>query len=603
MLETSKYDPENYRSYLFLKPETILKANNYAEIEGLLQKFDAFHESGCYLAGFFSYEFGYHFEKFEKPLPLTKPLAWVGVFKKPLVFNHKTGNFEGSVPPIPANVAVTSSEHSLTAPTFNLKFPEYRQIISRIKEYLLRGDSYQINFTGKFSFGSYGSPLSFYRKLRQKQPVGYGAFIQAGNFSLLSLSPELFFRIDAGGKITTRPMKGTAHRGRTLQEDVSRAKWLANDAKSRAENLMIVDLLRNDLNRITQSGSVRVPRIFEVEKFATLFQMTSTVEGKLLPGIQPSRVLRALFPCGSVTGAPKIRSMEIIRELESKPRGAYTGAIGFWAPDGQAVFNVAIRTIRVENSRGVMGSGGGIVWDSDAASEYQECLLKARFITQTVPPFSLIETLLWDGEFTFLREHLQRMRESAQYFDIPFDRAEILRTMKKMEAGFRVGKRYRVQLLLNQNGRISAQTAAVDWKTKRHPEIALAPVRTDSSDPFLFHKTTRRELYDDCFKRANEQGFSEVLFRNEREEITEGAISNVFIKLKGRYFTPPLDCGLLNGIYREHLLKTLKSVREKIITVSDLLSADEILLCNSVRKCWKVKLAMENGQPLVLREK
>ncbi len=603
LLETSKYDRENYRSYLFLEPETVLQANDYSEIESFLKKFDAFQESGCYLAGFFSYEFGYHFEKFEPPLPLKKPLAWVGVFKKPFVFNHKTGSFDGPNPPHAENVRLKSSEHSLTRPQFNLKFAIYERAIARIKEYLLQGDSYQINFTGKFTFGFTGSPLSLYRNLRQKQPVGYGAFLQTGDFSLLSLSPELFFRIGADGKITTRPMKGTAHRGRTLQEDIIRAEWLANDAKSRAENLMIVDLLRNDLNRITQSGSVRVPQIFEVEKFATLFQMTSTVEGRLLPGIRPSRVLRALFPCGSVTGAPKIRSMKIIRELEKEPRGAYTGALGFWAPDGRAAFNVAIRTIRLENGRGVMGSGGGIVWDSEPAAEFRECLLKANFLTQMVQPFSLIETLLWDGKFTFLPEHLKRMADSAEYFDFPFDKEKILRALKQVEAGFPEGKRYRVRLLLTQNGQVAVQSAALGSPPGKHRKVALASIHTNSSDPFLFHKTTRRKLYDDYYQLAADQGFSEILFRNERDEITEGAISNVFIKVKGCYFTPPLECGLLNGIYREYLMKTLKDVREKVITVSDLLSADEILLCNSVRKSRKVELAVENGQPVLLEEK
>ena len=357
---------------------------------------------------------------------------------------------------------------------------------------------------------------------------------------------------------------------------------------------MIVDLLRNDLGRICTTGSIQVDGLFSIEKYETLLQMTSTVSGVLRPQISYYDIFRSLFPSGSVTGAPKIHTMEIIRELERRPRGAYTGAIGFISPHGASVFNVAIRTLVLKDGRAQMGVGGGIVADSDPAEEYRECLLKAAFLTRTPHDFQLIETMLWKKEFFLLSMHLERLESSAAYFNFTFDRAAILLRLHELSKSFAAEKSYRVRLLLNANGRFTVE----DSELSAEPYggcVRLSLERTSSNDVFMRHKTTQREIYDRRYAEARAAGLDEVIFQNERGEITEGAISNIFIKTSGKMITPPLSSGVLPGVFRRYLLETDATAEERIVTMEDLKAADAVFLCNSVRGLREVETILTDG--------
>jgi para-aminobenzoate synthetase/4-amino-4-deoxychorismate lyase len=350
---------------------------------------------------------------------------------------------------------------------------------------------------------------------------------------------------------------------------------------------MIVDLLRNDLGRICTPGSVHVEAPFSVERYETLHQMTSTVSGTLLPGIRYYDIFRSIFPCGSITGAPKIRTMQIISELERGPRGIYTGAIGFISPAGLSTFNVAIRTLVVSTDAVTMGVGGGIVADSDPHEEYRECLLKASFLARTRRPFRLIETMLWQRDYPLLSLHLDRLQSSSAYFNFAFDRDAVASQVRELAKSFDVNRRYRVRLLLDSGGTISLASEELigDSPSCR---ATIATERTSSSDPFFRHKTTNREIYDRLHKAARAAGFDEVIFTNDRGEVTEGAVSNIFVERSGRWLTPPLVSGVLPGVYRRYLLETHAAAEEGVLTIADLQSADCVYLCNALRGVRKV---------------
>jgi para-aminobenzoate synthetase/4-amino-4-deoxychorismate lyase len=396
-------------------------------------------------------------------------------------------------------------------------------------------------------------------------------------------------------------MKGTASRGRTTSEDRDRSEWLRTDPKNRSENVMIVDLLRNDLGRVARFGTVRVEELFAVERYPTLWQMTSTVSGELRDGVDCEAIFRALFPCGSITGAPKVRAMQLIAELEDHPRGVYTGAIGYFSPE-RTVVNVAIRTLELDGSNSRMGAGSGIVIDSNPAEEYRECLLKAKFLTQAVDhtpaDFSLIETMLWNGAYPLLDLHLDRLCDSANYFDFACDRDQIRRALERYARAFTDHAPRKVRLLLDRNGSptISGELLPATDNT-RIGRVRFASERTDPADPFLFHKTTYRPLYATAFQRAAREGFDDVLFFNNRGELTEGAISSVFIEKDGRLVTPPIDCGLLPGVHRRHLLETRTDIEERIFNEDDLRRADAVYLSNAVRGLRRVEIGSENEKP------
>ena len=381
LLETIREDPENYLSYLFIEPFGKIETRSLLDLPDFFEKIENALSRGYYLAGFFSYEAGFGFEenlqKAIKKKP-SFPLARLYLFHSPLIFDHRTGTFSKKVR-FPS--VKFPKRYDLSRPSFNVGPDEYHRNITKIKDLIAAGDTYQVNYTFKVRFHFSGSPFGLYLDLRRKQSVCYSVFIKDKNSFILSLSPELFFR-KTGPKVTVRPMKGTIGRGKNLSEDRKQADILHKNFKDRSENLMIVDLLRNDLGKVSKIGTVKVNSLFDVEKYETLFQMTSTISATLKPSLPFYQLFQALFPSGSVTGAPKIRTMKIIRELEKTERKVYTGAVGFFSPNRDAVFNIAIRTVLITDSHGEMGTGSGILFDSDAQREYAECKLKAFFLTQ-----------------------------------------------------------------------------------------------------------------------------------------------------------------------------------------------------------------------------
>ncbi|HEY8998476.1 MAG TPA: aminodeoxychorismate synthase component I, partial [Edaphobacter sp.] len=467
---------------------------------------------------------------------------------------------------------------------------DYVEAIARIKRYIEAGDTYQVNFTDAVALRLRQPVEQAFGSLLESQPVSYAGLLNLEGRRVLSLSPELFFSVEAGRgarRIVTRPMKGTMRRGMDVVEDAVQAAMLASDEKNRSEHVMIVDLLRNDLGRVCEMGSVVVEDLFTVERYRTLLQMTSTVAGRLRDGAGWHEIFRALFPSGSITGAPKIRTMQIIEELERGQRSVYTGAIGYFAPDGSARFNVAIRTLVVE-ADGVarMGVGGGIVADSVAEAEYRECQLKASFLAGRAARFQLIETMLAeDGAVKLLPLHLGRLAASAAYFEYAFDRAAVEEAIAAHLNNNAVA-RLRVRLLLDREGAVTLTHVELPG-AEAEAVVCVSPWRVDSRDVFLRHKTTRRALYDDELARARDAGFDEVIFLNERGEVTEGAISTVFVQRDGGLLTPPLASGVLPGVLRQVLLESGEA-REQVLTLDDLRAAEAVYVGNSVRGLRRV---------------
>ena len=578
-------------SQLFVKPRRIIEVRDLAEVPALFSEIEESIGGGGFAAGYFAYECGPYFEPTTRLHPGTDLLAWFGIYERCIRFDHSIGTFldpePGFEPGEHDGTSKVAHDAGQSVVDFRLGAQEFAGRVGRAHEWIRAGDVYQLNFTFPVELDVSENPAALFARLRSAQPVDYSALLhcQPGRH-ILSLSPELFFRIDQDGesrRITTQPMKGTARRGRTTAEDREIAAWLHDDAKNRAENVMIVDLIRNDLGRICRFGSVRVEKLFEVERYPTLWQMTSTITGDLRPDAGYKEIFRALFPCGSVTGAPKVRAMQLRAELEDEPRGVYTGAIGYFSRE-QTVFNVAIRTLALENGRARMGVGSGIVIDSNPEAEYRECLLKAEFLVRTAETFSLIETMLWAGEVRFLELHLDRLVDSAAYFDFPCDRAGISRQLLGMAPRFTDGEPRRVRLLLDAGGGAEIQaerlTLSDDEKVVR---VCIASHRTDPADRFLFHKSTRRGLYNSASATATAAGFADAIFLNTRGEVTEGAISNIFVEKAGRWFTPRLECGVLPGVYRRHLLETRPEIEERVLILEDLKAADSVYICNAVR--------------------
>lgn len=583
--------------FLFTDPVRIVVASDYPDVLPALQSVEEGVSDGLYAAGFISYEAGYAFEsQLPKDVLPKVPLVWMGLYKRPARFDQsaRTVAWNGSRP---GRRNTTMSERSEAPPVVlqpQVTQEHHAATVERIQRYITDGDTYQVNYTFPISVNHPGSPAEWYDALRRSQRVPYAAFINTGSHYVLSVSPELFFS-RSGSRLILKPMKGTAPRGRTEEEDKQQRKWLEQSEKNRAENLMIVDLLRNDAGRIALPGSVRVRKYFEIERFETLFQATSTIEARLRRGVGVPQLFQALFPSGSVTGAPKIRTMQIIRELEAGPRGVYTGSIGFIAPDHSAVFNVAIRTAVIDkaNRQAVVGVGSGVVHDSELFGEYDECLLKARFLTERQGSFQLIETILWKPGrgWSLLSLHLYRLRSSARYFGFEYNAALVRKKLTAFALGLaRKQRPARVRLLLNRDGTLTLEGRALK-ELPTEPLIRLARTRTDSRDRFLFHKTTRRELYESEYADSLEKGYSDTIFQNEKDEITEGTRTNIVIRSGQKWYTPPLDSGLLPGTYRAHLLASRRvRVVEKVLYPDDLAAADEVFLCNALRGLVQVRI-------------
>ena len=598
-------------SRLFVEPIRTIEAREPAQISALFTEIERAVGAGHCAAGFFTYECGQCFEPAVAMRPALpgQPLAWFGIYPRAFVFDHITGKFAGGVPlgfgqflepaSTSSGQARARSAELAVESEFALTESDYAKRIAAIHEWIRAGDIYQLNFTAPFRVRMRGGAAALYARMRGRQPVEFGAFVhwRAGR-RVLSFSPELFFRIETDGgarRIESRPMKGTASRGRTTREDREQAEWLREDAKNRSENVMIVDLVRNDLGRLCKFGSVQVRNLFAVEQYPTVWQMTSTVAGELRADVDFAQIFRALFPCGSITGAPKVRAMQLATTVEDEPRGVYTGAIGYFSAE-RSSFNVAIRTLELDGDEGKLGVGGGIVIDSAAQAEYSECLLKARFLTASdeewPDQFSLIESLLWQGEYPLMNLHLDRLEDSARYFGFACEREKVKASLEKYARGFADQRTRKVRLLMDAHGepRISSEALSNAGGEQEAARACIAAQRTDPRDRMLFHKTTHRRLYDEAFRAATEASFDELLFLNTRGELTEGAISNVFVEKNGRWLTPPVECGLLAGVYRRHLLETRANVEERVLLVEDLRSADAIYICNAVRGLRRVAI-------------
>ncbi|BCP53510.1 aminodeoxychorismate synthase, component I [Kaistia sp. 32K] len=563
---------------LFVDPVEIVRCDRSDDVEAAFERIERGLASGLHAAGFASYELGYVLqERLVPALPEGRslPLLWFGLFRESvrLAPGDLDELFGASPPPEP-----------LTAVHPRLDEPAHAAQVGRILDYLRDGDAYQINLTFPVDFRYDGDPLALYAALRSGQPVSHGGMIAFEGTSILSVSPELFLDV-ADGVVTTRPMKGTVTRGDNAEADDAAKEELRNDPKQRAENLMIVDLLRNDIGRISEIGSVEVPELFKVETYPTLHTLTSTITSKLVPGTSLGELMRAVFPCGSITGAPKLRAMEIIRELEAEPRDVYTGSIGVIRPNGDLRFNVAIRTAAVyPDGSGRYGVGGGIVADSRADSEYAECLLKARVLTDLAEDYGLIETLLWSQETGFARLalHLDRLARSAQALGFTFDRAAAEARLEALVPSLSGDASHRVRLELRRNGALDLVAPRLAAEPDRPVVVAVASLRADAGDPFLRHKTTRRGLYEAAFTEATGFGADEAILLNRSGLVTEATRSNVFVERDGLLLTPPVRDGLLPGILRQSLIESGAAV-EHPLRLEDLRRADRWFVGNSLR--------------------
>jgi len=591
-------DRDNYQTYIFTSPVKTICCFEEQDFIQTLLKIEELQRQGYYLAGFISYEAGLCLEDIVPFEPGSDfPLLWFGVYEAPIIYDHRNGCFRGSES-MERLLAQYEPRQDRSCRVENVRNTvakeEYIRDIIAVREAIARGDTYQVNYTFKHKFDFRGNPGDLFFNLCMKQSASYACFIRCAGMDILSLSPELFFH-RSGNHVFVKPMKGTIERGIDSADDVLKAEELHNSIKNRAENVMIVDLLRNDLGRISRTGSVRVDKLYEIEKYETLFQMTSTVRAELNPDVRWFDLFKSMFPCGSVTGAPKINTMRIIDRLEKESRGVYTGSIGFISPDNVSTFSVAIRTVVLDEAEGhgEMGIGSGIVYDSGPESEYDECLLKADFLTSEYTDLQLIETMLWqDGEFFLLDLHLRRLAESAEYFQFDHDRDRVIQAMTTESEKFCDQMKYRVRLLLHRSGEITIASSKLDDADPVPKRVKFSTERTNPDDRFLYHKTTNRELYNSEFQKARAGGYYDFLFLNSRGEVTEGAISNIVIENNGRLYTPPIRCGLLNGVFRRHLFEKGFPIEEKVLFERDISEAEKLYVINSVRGVVEVSLVV-----------
>lgn len=561
---------------IFRHAEKIIMARTADKVMPCLNEVQKAVESGYYAAGYVSYEAAPAFDTAFQVLnteTVKLPLLWFGIFKEPI-----TGKITGS------------GSYTLSDWIPSVTKSEYKQSIAAIKKAIEQGDTYQVNYTLRMNAEFKGDARSFFYDLAKAQSSEYTAFLDIGDFSILSASPELFFRVD-GRKITAKPMKGTVKRGKTFKEDKEKENWLAHSAKNRSENVMIVDLLRNDLGMVANPGTIQVSKLFEVEQYPTVHQMTSTITAELTEKQTIVDIFKALFPCGSITGAPKISTMQLIAQLETAERNVYCGALGYITPKGQAVFNVPIRTVLIDKVKGIAeyGVGGGITWDSTVADEYEEVLTKAEVLTKKPVEFELLESIrLSNGSYFLLDRHLSRMEQSARYFKFPCDLENIKQTLRKTAFVHPQGE-YKIRLLCGETGEYRIEADRISERI--NPIMAiLAEAPISKENVFLYHKTTYRSVYTGYQQKYH--NFDDVLLWNEDGELTEFTNGNLVVEWNGNLYTPDAGCGLLAGTFREELLEKGVIV-EKVLTVKDLADCTNIWFINSVREWVQVNLIIK----------
>ena len=550
-----------------------LKTKDIKEVKPLLDELEAYQNEGYYAVGYVSYEaapaFETKFQVIDGPL-MSEYLLYFTV--------HETVQTE----PIPLTydpITLPKSWQELTTAE------EYKAAIEHIHHHIRQGDTYQVNYTVQLQQNLTADPFAIYNRLVVEQNAHYNAFIQHDDVSIISISPELFFKKD-GDKLTTRPMKGTTNRGLTTETDLAQARWLAQDQKNRSENMMIVDLLRNDMNRISKIGSEDVKSLCQVEQYSTVWQMTSTIETQLLTNRSLCDVFQALFPCGSITGAPKIATMEIIKKVEKQPRGVYCGAIGILVPQGPSIFNVAIRTLQMEGTKAIYGVGGGITWDSNWEAEYEETKQKAAVLYRQNPKFDLISTgRIHQGKLLFLEEHIKRLQESSRYFDYPFNAEKAHNQATALCQSLDLDTDYRLKMSLKKDGELKFEHSQLTNLSDDFCQARLVEQRHPLDSPYTFFKTSYRphlsiELH-------------EQIYYNHEGQLLETSIGNIVLKIEDQLYTPPVHLGLLNGIYRQSLIAENK-LKEKVLTVKDLKQAQAIYGCNAVRGLYELKVEEDN---------
>ncbi len=584
------------------------------DADGFDVMMEQLHESlnlGLYAVGVFSYELGVVLQGLEKSAP-AQP-------SRILLYKHCRQLSRDQVHDWLLQQCRTGEVAGIADLRPSVDEAQFVSAVALIQDYIAAGDTYQVNFTLRFHFNTYGHLCALYLRLRDRQSVPYGALIGLPDGSaILSLSPELFVRHHQGA-LTVRPMKGTAAAfvndselgddKDSLQVNALLSQQLSQDRKNRAENVMIVDLLRNDLSRIARLGTVQVTHLFQVQRFNSVLQMTSGVCATVRDDVTLHGLFRAIYPCGSITGAPKYRTMQIIHEMEAEPRGIYTGAIGWFDPPASRppeiplipdfCLSVPIRTLHVRapdidgTRAGVMGVGAGIVFDSVASDEYQESLLKARFLTDLPAQFSLFETIYATREngCRHVEQHVRRMQQSAHFFCIPIQVSELRRQLDLACAALDENVPYRMKVSLDGAGKIQIQTGVLA-NLESPVRVMLAPTAQSSHNLWLQHKTSQRAVYDQAWQTAERHGAFDMLFCNERGEITEGGRSNVLVKLNGRWFTPFLKDGVLPGVMRSVLMSDPAwMVSERSMTLADLKNAEEFAVCNALRGVLRATLS------------
>jgi para-aminobenzoate synthetase/4-amino-4-deoxychorismate lyase len=565
----------------FHSPRATVETRDPGEVIEKLHLVESAVQEGLYAAGFLAYEAASALD----PALLVKtdpsfPLLWFGLYDPPRWLEEIPA---GSVNPV-----IQEWQPGIT-------LGKYLDSISRIKEHIRRGDTYQVNYTYRWHTPFRGDLLPFFLQLWHAHEPSYGALLSTKEWIVASVSPELFLDL-RGNILLSCPMKGTAPRGRTLEEDRSFREALFSSEKNRAENIMIVDMVRSDMGRISNPGAVTVEQMFRTEKYPAMWQMTTTV--RATTQASPVEILKAMFPPASITGAPKPRTMEIIRELESSPRRVYTGAIGFLAPGRRAQFNVAIRTVLMnrETGQAEYGVGSGIVWDSQGEAEWEECKTKARILAEIPSRFDLLETMRWTpGEGIFLLEyHLERLGKSARYFGFSVNLDELRRALRALTPSL-VASDHKIRLLVDKKGTPTLE--AIPYHGEKKGQPGLLPIAShpmDSANLFLYHKTTHRRLYEDAL--ASCPGYDDVLLFNEKREITESTIANVVVEIGGTLWTPPVECGLLPGTYRRSLLNQ-GELKEKPISMEETFHSPHVYLINSVRGMYEVTVVNPVDRP------
>lgn len=598
LLDDVESSREHPSSRLYQHVKQTWNIEYIAELEDCFAQMQAALDRGDYLVTLFSYELGYYFQgipcKYDEPLPLVRAWSFTEVSKYSK--EEIDAWLQNTLATEDQAVGVMNLEDSIDGQRFT-------NDVEQISEWIRNGDTYQINHSYRITGKAYGSPLALYAQLRERQPGRYGAYLEDGQNFLLSQSPELFIK-RTNGVFLAQPMKGTADAGQYNAHD------LADDPKNQAENVMIVDLLRNDLGRIAEPGSVKVPALFEVNRHGNVLQMTSTVQAKARPNLSIAEILRAVFPCGSVTGAPKKRSMEIIQELEDSPRIWYCGALGWFDPNGDFALSVPIRTLHMhgnaQSSQFILGVGAGITIDSEAQAEYQECQIKAAFLSGLPSGLGLFETIRFNADdgvkrIALYREHLARLAHSATALRIPLDINEACALLEQTAVQLPPNTAYRVRLDLSRFGELSISSAPLDdlpssvrvfWA---HEILDNAPdqLRMNSNNPLLLHKTTQRSLYDAGWQKAVSLGGFDALFINEQDKVTEGGRTSIFVRPQDseEWLTPPLSAGVLPGLMRAAVLSNPAiKTREASLTIADLIDANEIMLCNALRGMIKAHL-------------